>query len=105
MNIPSTVNQKAINLGIFVAFYVIVLLFLITKGFFLFAVLFSLFPFAAMLSTKRNNLYFLTILSSVALLGVPGIRFESVSLGFLLQLVVLVFFVQDLLIRHKNYPA
>ena len=104
MNLPSTVNQKAINLGIFVALYVIVLLFLITKGFFLIAVLFSLFPFAAMLSTKRNNLYFLTILSSVALLGVPGIRFESVSLGFLLQLVVLVFFVQDLLIRHKKLP-
>ena len=66
--------------------------------------LFSLFPFAAMLSTKRNNLYFLTILSSVALLGVPGIRFESVSLGFLLQIVVFVFFVQDLLIRHKKLP-
>ncbi len=82
--------------------YVGLLLFLVSKNMFLLALICSALPFAASLVVKRDVFFFLTLFVTMSLLGLPAIRVDTVSLGLIMQLFVVVFYVQDILIHHKK---
>ena len=96
--------RRTFGLIFFAVIYIGTILLFFVNGQAILSLLIALAPFAMKLVINRKQLFYLCLLSSVALFGVPGIRFSSVSLGFLLQIIVLAAFAQDVLIKHKKIP-
>lgn len=96
--------RRTFGLIFFAVIYIGTILMFFVNGQAILSLLIALAPFAMKLVVNRKQLFYLCLLSSVALFGVPGIRFSSVSLGFMLQIIVLAAFVQDVLIKHKKIP-
>ncbi|MDF7799798.1 O-antigen ligase family protein [Pontiellaceae bacterium B1224] len=96
--------RRLSSLAFVVSGFLGVLLWLMSKGLMLFAIMFSLAPVIAMFMSDRRKVFALTLFASVAALGVPGIRINSTSMAMLLQVAVLGLFVQDFLMHSKEIP-
>lgn len=95
--VPKIVSQLFIGL----AFLGLLLLF-ISKGMFVFAALATLVPFGLMLVMQQQKIMMWALYASVLLLGVPGLSFDSISLGMFLQLATLGMFVLNMMIHAEQ---
>lgn len=82
--------------------YVWAVLFLITRGQMLLAAIFTLLPFVAMIAVDRRKIFILSLLGSVSLVGIPGIRVDPIPVGFLLQAAVLAGYALNVLMRQEQ---
>ncbi|MBC8207263.1 MAG: hypothetical protein H8E68_08970 [Kiritimatiellaeota bacterium] len=95
-------SHRVINFTLIGLIYVGLILLLISKGQFLLSGLLALFPFAVSLVLNRERVFIYSLYASVALIGIPGIRLDSVAAGMLFQFAVVFVFAVNILMQNER---